>query len=308
MFYQHLFSLNHPFTQPHCTQPPVTQPVLCAVHPTPRPHPCYSPTMPHSKPFSTLTPIITPTLHDHPRTNLVPWKIAINRSTRAVFAEWDQFGFLFGVCDDTVWAVDTPAPADLVAGDGPAVRDAFKRATDARASWLAYSVAFCAAILDSIGESNRLVISDPDTDTFHLSPRDIINAMTALHGTMTGAEVDTLRLPLKKKLAALVDLPAHIVTFRGHLPSSTQPDKLLLRSMRTDCFWPLCPLSPVSTSTLYCLRCKMGQLDSRRSRPTQPTCWPNTPTSSPTPTFDPSRAMSKGTRTGPARMMAWEGT
>ena len=34
---------------------------------------------------------------------------------------------------------------------------------------------------------------------------------------MTGAEVDALRLPLKKKLAALADLPAHIVTFRGHL-------------------------------------------------------------------------------------------
>ncbi len=57
------------------------------------------------------------------------------------------------------------------------------------------------------------------------------------------------------------------------MPGSPQPDKLLLRSMRTDCFWPLCPLSPFSTSTLYCLRCKTGQLDSKRSRPTQPTCW-----------------------------------
>jgi hypothetical protein len=41
--------------------------------------------------------------------------------------------------------------------------------------------------------------------------------MTALHGTMTDVEADALRLPLKKKLAALADLPAHIVTFRGHL-------------------------------------------------------------------------------------------
>jgi hypothetical protein len=158
-----------------------------------------------SKPFSPLYPIITPTLHDHPRTNLVPWKIALNRSARAVFAEWDLFGFLFGVlvCDDQVWAIlntppggplrarpDFPAPADLAAGDGLAVRDAFKRATATRSAWLAVSAAFCAAILDSIGESNRLAISDPDTDTIHLSPRDIINAMTALHGTMTSAEVD----------------------------------------------------------------------------------------------------------------------
>ena len=98
-----------------------------------------------------------------------------------MFAEWDQFGFLFGVCDDAVWAIlntpaggrlrarpDFPVPAALAAGDGPALRDAFKRATAARAAWLAVSAAFCAAILDSIGESNRLAISDPDTDTLHL--------------------------------------------------------------------------------------------------------------------------------------------
>ena len=186
--------------------------------------------MSHPKPFSPLTPIITPTLHDNPRTNLVLWKIAINRAARGVFAEWDAFGFLFGVCDDAVWAVlntppggqlrdrpEFPAPPDLHAQAGPAARDAFKRATDARSAWLACSAAFCVAILESIGESNRLAISDPDTDTLHLSPRDIINAMTALHGALTGAEVDALRLPLKKKLSALADLPAHIVTFRGHL-------------------------------------------------------------------------------------------
>jgi hypothetical protein len=116
MFYQHLFSLNHPLTQPHFTQPLVTQPVLCAVHPTPRQHPCYSPTMSLSKPFSPLTPIITPTLHDHPRTNLVPWKIAINRAARGVFAEWDAFGFLFSVCDDAVWTVLNTPPRATVEG------------------------------------------------------------------------------------------------------------------------------------------------------------------------------------------------
>ncbi len=39
------------------------------------------------------------------------WKIAINR---AAFAEWDAFGFLFGVCDDAVWAVlNTPPGGQL---------------------------------------------------------------------------------------------------------------------------------------------------------------------------------------------------
>ncbi len=47
---------------------------------------------------------------------------------------------------------DFPAPGDLQANAGPAARDAFKRATDARSAWLACSAAFCTAILDSIGE------------------------------------------------------------------------------------------------------------------------------------------------------------
>ncbi len=164
----------------------------------------------------------------------MPWKIAINRAACGVFAEWDAFGFLFSVRDDAVWAVlntppgqqlrarlDFPIPVDLQANAGPAARDAFKRATDARAVWFACSAAFCVAILDSIGESNRLAISDPDTETLHLSPRDIINAMTALHGALMGVEVDALRLLLKKKFLALADLPAHIATFRGHLARLT---------------------------------------------------------------------------------------
>ncbi len=77
----------------------------------------------------------------------MPWKVATNRAARAVFTEWDDFGFLFGVCDDAVWAVlNTPAgggfrarpvflaPADLGANANPAVRDVFKRATDSRAA------------------------------------------------------------------------------------------------------------------------------------------------------------------------------
>jgi hypothetical protein len=149
---------------------------------------------------------------------------------RAVFAEWDDFGFLFDVCDDAVWAVLNtppggvlrdrpafPAPAALGAGANAAARDVFKRATDSKAAWLACSASFCAAILESIGDANRLGIADPDTDTLHLSLQDIIIAMTLLHGTMTGAEVDALRLPLRKKLSAISDLPGHIVAFRGTL-------------------------------------------------------------------------------------------
>ncbi len=182
---------------------------------------------------------ISPSLTNHPRTNMVPWKLALNWAAPAAFAEWDTFGFLFSVCDDALWALlntptggvlrvrpDFPEPAALATGANLAARDAFKRATKSRAAWLACSASFCLAILDSIGKSNRLAISDPLTDTLHLSPRDIIIAMTGIHGTMTGAKVDALRLPLKKKLSAVSDLPAHIVAFRGvlaRLATANQP-------------------------------------------------------------------------------------
>ncbi len=111
----------------------------------------------------------------------------------------------------------TQSGLSLGANANPAARDVFKRATYSRAAWLASSASFCAAILDSIGDANRLAIADADTDTLHLSPRDLITAMTVLHGEMTGAEVDALRLPLRKKLTAISDLPGHIVAFRATL-------------------------------------------------------------------------------------------
>jgi hypothetical protein len=218
-------------------------------------------TMSHSK---LLAPVISPTLHDRPRTNFVPWKVTINRAARAVFAEWDDFGFLFGVCDDAVWALlntpsggvlrdrpEFPAPAALGAGANPAARDVFKRATDSRAAWLACSASFCAAILDSIGDANRLAIADPDTDTLHLSLRDIIIAMKLLHGTMTGAEVDALRLPLRKKLTAISDLPGHIVAFRGTLGrlATVGQAPLALGVYR----WFLATLSPFTVFQQYTL-------------------------------------------------------
>ena len=210
---------------------------------------------------------LPPTLHDHPRTNLVPWKVAINRAARAVFAEWDDFGFLFGVCDDAVWAVlntppggqlrdrpEFPVPAALQAGANPAARDVFKRDTDSRAAWLACSASFCAAILESIGEANRLAISDPATDTLHLSPRDIIIAMTVLHGEMTGAEVDALRLPLRKKLTAIADLPSHIGRTEEPLAGSHRwPSSSCARCVPVVTCYPLpLPRVPTVYFIVYC--------------------------------------------------------
>jgi hypothetical protein len=187
---------------------------------------------------------------------------------------------------------DFPIPTDFQANASPAARDAFRRATDAMAAWLARSAAFCVAILDSIGKSNRLAISDPDTDTLHLSPRYIINAMTVIHGALTGVEVDALHLPLKKKLSALTDLPAHIVTFRRHLARLTKAGQAPLALDAYRLF--LASLSSFPVSHQYTLLWTVAngaiaqQMFERYA----------------TPPFDPSRAMSKGTRTERTSMMA----
>ncbi len=139
-------------------------------------HFTFSPqTMSHSKP---ITPVITPTHHDHPRTNLVPWKVAINRARRV---RW--MGYLrVPVRCIRRRGLGCPQhpPRVAVAGQTRFPGSSwschqcwpccpYKRATDARATWLACSAAFYVAILESIGKSNHLAISDPDTDTLHLS-------------------------------------------------------------------------------------------------------------------------------------------
>ena len=64
---------------------------------------------PYTMSNSKLVPVISPTLTDHSRTNLVPWKVAINRAARGVFSEWNTFGFLFSMCDNALWALlNTP--------------------------------------------------------------------------------------------------------------------------------------------------------------------------------------------------------
>ncbi len=66
---------------------------------------------------------------------------------------------------------------------------------------------------------------------------------------MMGAEVHALRLPLKKKLSAIADLPAHIVTFRGHLARLTTAGQapLALDAYRLN----LASLSPFSVFLQY---------------------------------------------------------
>jgi hypothetical protein len=68
---------------------------------------------------------------------------------------------------------------------------------------------------------------------------------------MTGAEVDALRLSLRKKLTAISDLPGHIVAFRGTLGRLTTVGQvpLALDAYR----WFLATLSPFPVFQQYTL-------------------------------------------------------
>jgi hypothetical protein len=80
--------------------------------------------------------------------------------------------------------------------------------------------------------------------------------MTVLHGTMTGAEVDALRLIL----------PAHIVTFRGALAHLATAGQAALPLDVFRLFFTTLTPFPFSSSMHYCLLWRTGQLRNRRSR------------------------------------------
>ena len=131
---------------------------------------------------------INPTIH------LAPWKRAANQRAAMLFTEYEPHGLLFEIAEDPVWQTipdnqlagglfrprptfDPPAP--LAAGDGPAVRDAFKLATKARMAYLCAKATLTSDLLDSIGDINRESISDPLHGTSLLSPLAIRNEKPA---------------------------------------------------------------------------------------------------------------------------------
>ena len=146
-----------------------------------------------------------------------------------LFTEYEPHGLLFEIAEDPVWQTipdnqlagglfrprptfDPPAP--LAAGDGPAVRDAFKLATKARMAYLCAKATLTSDLLDSIGDINRESISDPLHGTSLLSPLAIRNAMTNAHAHYTQTDVDSLKLPLLNKLPSLQAFRPHCATFR----------------------------------------------------------------------------------------------
>jgi hypothetical protein len=124
--------------------------------------------------------------------------------------------------------------------------------------------------------------------------------MTALHETLTGADVDVLRLPLKKKLSAISDLPALIVAYRETLAliATTGQAPLMLDAFRLI----LTTLFPFPVFLLCCLWWHTGRLRSKRSRIMPRTSYRNCTTSLHTSTLKLSRETSNSSTSEQARM------
>jgi hypothetical protein len=184
--------------------------------------------------------LLTPTLDADPRLHLREWKISVNRYARTLLAQYDPYGLLSAVADPVVWqalpaniGVDAagnvayralptyPAPTPLIAGDGPATRDIFKAATDARHAHLSALAKLTTVLLTSIGETNRNAIAHPLYDTQLLTPRGIMTAMSNMHGVFTQSDVDALNLPLTVKLPSLSTFEAHVAAYRHALAALT---------------------------------------------------------------------------------------
>ena len=64
---------------------------------------------------------LTPTLSINPRLYLRDWKLAVNRYARTLLAQYDPYGLLSAVADDTVWQA-LPANVTLDANGNPVYR------------------------------------------------------------------------------------------------------------------------------------------------------------------------------------------
>jgi hypothetical protein len=190
---------------------------------------------------------ITPSLADNSAINLPSWLQAVNRFARTLFAEYDPYGLLFLVADNVVWQAlpanqitdpagnpairarpTFPTPPDLALNAGPAARDIHKHQLRSSMTYLSTLVTLTTALIDSIGESNRVAISHPIYETTLLTPTDIVNQMTTMHSNYTQLDIDVLREPLSVKLSNLTEFRPHVATFRQALAALNRAGQLPL--------------------------------------------------------------------------------
>ena len=182
---------------------------------------------------------LTKSLANDPRSELEPWLEAVEKQARNLCPQHDITGALSLVVPDEVWKLvpgNITNPAEVAAGTHPAVYRArpnwdmpVQHANNATAAVVSIYKAEAArftdfslassslsnALLASIGDTNETYLKTvfPAQRTYMLTPREIVDTMTAKHGVATSDDISKLREPLHRALTSLSDLTGHMDRF-----------------------------------------------------------------------------------------------
>ena len=182
--------------------------------------------------------ILTHSLANDSRAQLEPWLEDVETQARNQCPQHDSTGALSLVVPDEVWQLvpgNITNPARVAAGSPPAYRARptwdmpVQHANNAAAAVVSiyraeavrhtdFSLASSSlsnALLASIGDTNETYLKTvfPDKKTYMLTPREIVDTMTAKHGVATSDDISKLREPLHRALTSLSDLPSHMDRF-----------------------------------------------------------------------------------------------
>ena len=186
---------------------------------------------------------LTKSLANDPRSELEPWLEDVEKQAKNLCPQHDITGALSLVVPDDVWQLvpgNLTNPVRVAAGSPPtyrarpnwdmpaihannaaaAVVSIYKAEAARFTDFSLASSSLSNALLASIGDTNETYLKTvfPAKKTYMLTPREIVDTMTAKHGVATSDDISKLREPLHRALTSLSDLAGHMDRFL--LPAS----------------------------------------------------------------------------------------
>ena len=181
---------------------------------------------------------LTKSLADDPRSELEPWLEEVEKQAKNLCPQHDITGALSLVVPDDVWNLvpgNITNPVRVAAGSPPtyrarpnwdmpaihannaaaAVVSIYKAEAARFTDFSLDSSSLSNALFASIGDTNETYLKTvfPDKKTYMLTPREIVDTMTAKHGVATSDDISKLREPLHRALTSLSDLAGHMDRF-----------------------------------------------------------------------------------------------
>ena len=102
---------------------------------------------------------------------------------------------------------DPQLPADLAANAGRVAIDAHSRLTAVYDSFMAAKILIREEILASLGETNRLLITDPVSDLITMPTLEIIDYFRQLYGILSADTIANLKASLRNPFLGMMCIP-----------------------------------------------------------------------------------------------------